>query len=127
MGYLVDIQKVWKAIELWHDEIKTWPPGYSFLLDTLKAIPPADGWIPCEERMPEEDLWTGRGVQYSDSVLMNVYNKSDDEAVVDYGLTRDGEWYSMTADEYIENSGDWEVNAWMPLPEPYNPDTKEEA
>ena len=76
-------------------------------------------WIPVTERLPEEDLFTGGGKQFSNSVLMTVYDKNDEDTIVDYGHTTDGEWYSDTADEFIESIADWKVIAWMPLPEPY--------
>ena len=43
----------------------------------LMMLPPAQPkqqWIPCSERLPDEDNWTGAQVQYSDFVLMTVYN-----------------------------------------------------
>ena len=85
----------------------------------LKALPLAEQWIPVSERLPEEDLFTGGGKQFSNSVLMTVYDKNDEDTIVDYGHTTDGEWYSDTADEFIESIADWKVIAWMPLPEPY--------
>lgn len=84
-------------------------------------------WIPCSERLPEEDLWTGMGKQFSNSVLMTMYDKNDEDLIVDYGHTTDGEWYSETADEYIESIADWKVVAWMPLPEPYKGEIKNET
>lgn len=86
----------------------------------LRWLPSAQPqWILCSDELPEEDLSTGMGRQYSNSVLMTVFDKSDDEIMVDVGHTRDGEWYSDTADEFIESIADWKVIAWMPLPEPY--------
>lgn len=74
-------------------------------------------WIPCTERLPEEDNCTGSGVQYSDDVLITVINTMDEETVIDYGHTIDGEWYSETTDCFIPHG--WKPIAWMPLPEPY--------
>lgn len=85
----------------------------------LNRLPSAQQWIPVSERLPEEDLFTGGGKQFSNSVLMTVYDKNDEDTIVDYGHTTDGEWYSDTADEFIESIADWKVIAWMPLPEPY--------
>ena len=75
------------------------------------------------ERLPEEDLETGKGVQYSADVLMTAFNKADDETFVDYGHTVDGEWYSDTTDCFIPKF--WEIIAWQPLPEPYKERTDE--
>jgi len=81
-------------------------------------------WIPCSERLPEEDYWTGATFQhyfhhstYSAYVLMTVFNADDDETIIDYGHTVDGEWYSDTTDCFLPP--EWKVLAWMPLPEPY--------
>ena len=70
-------------------------------------------WIPCSERLPEEDYWTGANA----SALMTVYNAEDEETIIDYGHTVDGKWYSETTDCLVPSW--WEVLAWMPLPEPY--------
>lgn len=74
-------------------------------------------WIPCSERMPDEDCLTGANVQYSVPVLMTAYNAEDEETIVDYGHTVDGRWYSDTTDLFVPSW--WEVLAWMPLPEPW--------
>lgn len=87
------------------------------LIDLMPTIEPEQRWIPCSEELPEEDHLTGAGVQYSDDVLMTVFNEEDDETVIDYGQMRDGEWYSISTDIIIPNW--WKVTAWMPLPEPY--------
>ena len=86
----------------------------------LREVPsaqPEQRWIPCSERLPEEDNCTGSGVQYSDDVLITVINTMDEETVIDYGHTTDGEWYSETTDCFIPHG--WKPIAWMPLPEPY--------
>lgn len=74
-------------------------------------------WIPCSERLPDEDYWTGANFQYSADVLMTVYNAEDEDTIIDYGHTVDGSWYSDTTDCFVPSW--WEVLAWMPLPEPY--------
>lgn len=74
-------------------------------------------WIPCSERLPEEDMWTGSGKQYSADVLITVVNTIEEETVIDYGHTMDGEWYSDTTDCFIPHG--WKPVAWMPLPEPW--------
>lgn len=78
---------------------------------------PAQRWIPCSERMPDEDYWTGANFQYSADVLMTVYNAEDEETIIDYGHTVGGSWYSDTTDCFVPSK--WEVVAWMPLPKPW--------
>ena len=88
------------------------------LIDEIPAVETESKWISCEEKMPEEDLWTGASQQYSYGVLMYVLNCSDGDTMIDFGHTIDGRWYSDTADAYVENSSNWKVIAWM-LPPSY--------
>lgn len=73
--------------------------GYGFdsclnWMDVLiRNLPSANQWIPCSERMPEED---GR--------YLCTY--SDFGICVDFGLYTDGQWII-------------EPIAWMPLPQPW--------
>ena len=78
-------------------------------------------WIPCSERLPEEDFWSGRGRQFSEHVLVTIVNRgNDDERFTDIAQTVDGIWqlsHDVDGDCSLPN---WcEVIAWMPLPEPY--------
>ena len=70
-------------------------------------------WIPCSERLPEEDYWLGgSGRQFSDEVLVSVENHDDEDMWVYISQTVDGEWQ-------LELPRHCEIIAWMPLPEPY--------
>lgn len=107
------------------------PNGFSdtydkaWIISVLEEVPEKPtGWIPVSERLPEEDYWTGATFQhyfhhstYSAYVLMTVFNADDDETIIDYGHTVDGEWYSDTTDCFLPP--EWKVLAWMPLPERY--------
>lgn len=77
-------------------------------------------WIPCSERLPEEDHWLGgSGRQFSDKVLVSVFNSADKDEWVDASYTIDGEWA-------LELSRYSKVIAWMPLPSPYREEAEEE-
>ena len=102
-----------------HVEMCRWYPMYGCEFKSRPSAQPEPQWIPCSERLPDEDHWTGSNFQYSADVLMTVYNAGDEETIIDYGHTTDGKWYSDTTDCYVPS--EWEVTAWMPLPEPYNP------
>ena len=87
------------------------------IIDEMPTIDAEPHWILCSERLPEENCETGKGVQYSDFVLMSVEHKEDEETIVDYGHTVDGKWYSDYTDCFVPQ--EWKVTAWMPLPKPY--------
>ena len=104
-------------IDVGADLQRAYDDGYTHgISDAMK-------WIPCSERLPDEDNWTGAQVQYSDFVLMTVYNAEDEETFIDYGYTVDGEWNSDTTDCFVPPW--WKVIAWMPLPKPYREDKAE--
>lgn len=75
-----------------------------------------DGWIPVDERLPENDdfvLVTVTGIYnaltFSDAIQLASYCKGDG-------------WF-------VEGYPDWEnpnISAWRPLPEPYCPERSEE-
>ena len=86
-------------------------------------ISSAQQWIPCSERLPEEDFWNGRGPQFSDHVLVTIVthvNEDEQFTFTDMAQTVDGTWqlsHGVDGDCGLPN---WcEVIAWMPLPEPY--------
>lgn len=79
----------------------------------IETVPSAQQWIPCSERMPEEDHWLGgSGRQFSDEVLVSVVNGDDEDIWTYISQTIDGEWA-------LELPRHCKIIAWMPLPEPY--------
>ena len=100
------------------------------IIDSLPSAQPTieeRKWIPCSERLPEEDYCTGRGIQHSESVLVTiVHHANDDDVFVDMAYTVDGKWqltYPFDDDPDIPK---WcEIIAWMPLPEPYKGENDE--
>lgn len=99
-------------------DVAIWQYHTEALQMAVKALT-EQRWIPCAERLPDEDLWTGKR-QCSDSVLMTVYCAEDEERITDYGHTVDGRWYSETIQKYVPDC--WEVVAWCELPEPWKGD-----
>lgn len=73
-----------------------------------------DGWIPVEERLPEETT----GKYYPEMIVTTSYG------AVTWGFYRvmDKQWYiySNIHNEFVK-AGDKEIVAWRPLPEPYKP------
>ena len=94
---IIDVTSAWDSIKaIIHDHIN-------------------DGWIPVEERMPENDdfvLATVTGIYnvltFSEAIQLASYCKDDGWFIVGYP-----EW---------ENPN---VSAWRPLPEPYRPERSE--
>lgn len=81
------------------------------ILENLPSEQPAQQWIPCSERLPEEDHWLGgSGRQFSEEVMVTIVNHSDEDTWVDMTQTLDGEW-ACELPKYCE------IVAWMPLPE----------
>ena len=81
--------------------------------DVITDGPVQNNWIPCSERLPEEDYWLGgSGKQFSDEVLVSVVNYDDEDTWTYISQTIDGNWA-------LELPKHCEIVAWQPLPEPY--------
>lgn len=74
-----------------------------------------DGWIPVDERMPEND-------DFVLATVTGIYNVlTFSEAIQLASYCKDDGWF-------IEGYPEWEnpnVSAWRPLPEPYRPERSE--
>jgi hypothetical protein len=85
-------------------------------INRMPTIEPEPHWIPCSERLPDEDHWLGgSGRQFSDNVMVTIVNHSDEDTWVDVTYTIDGEW-ACELPKYCK------IVAWMPLPECYRED-----
>lgn len=106
--------KHWLEIELktWEDECKSKHPIKEALSVAIKALEQEPRWIPCNERMPQEN----------ECVLVTIQTPlrtSVRSGIFFYP------WFS------IDNGDCWrfneeEVVAWMPLPKPYEPQESED-
>ena len=93
-------------------------------LDDAPTIEPEPQWIPCQERLPEEqdsifakyygtDRWrNGMMRKRSDRVIVTV-EYPDGKRATDVASTSDGRWVNSIS--VVKRK----VIAWMPLPEPY--------
>ena len=97
-----------------------YPMEYSAAIDeAIKALE-AQEWVPCKERLPEEDHWLGgSGKQFSDNVLISITNREDEDAWSDISQTIDGKWA-------LELPRHCKITAWRNLPEPYREEVKHE-
>ena len=73
----------------------------------IKNIPSAQQWIPCSERLPEDD----------ETVIVTRDNDIIAIATFEEGEVNNGWWMDFW---YTEDN----VKAWMPLPEPYKGEEK---
>ena len=117
MSDLIERQAAIKAVNDAFDR-ETLLTGFvrSIAVRAIRDMPsaqPEQRWIPVSEKLPEEDHWLGgSGKQFSDNVLVSVYNSDDEDEWVDVSQTIDGEWR-------IELPRHCKIVAWMPLPKPY--------
>ena len=86
------------------------------IIDIVSALPSAQQWIPCSERVPEENEMVLISAKY-------IGHLSNNAPYVEEGFfTHDG-WYSAYGDNYSELLA--KVVAWMPLPKPYKEENDE--
>lgn len=117
----IDEAKEWIDAVYFEENDKRERKAIECFIGSLKNMPSAQQWIPCSERLPEEDFWSGRGRQFSDHVFVTIVNHvNDDEHFTDIAQTVDGIWqlsHDIDGDCSLPN---WcEVIAWMPLPDPW--------
>ena len=81
------------------------PEAFNAGIDTsasaLEKIPSAQQWIPCSERLPEDDR----------TKVVTLANGS-----AEAGYYSNGDWWCVGDSITLENPT---VIAWMPLPKPY--------
>ena len=76
-----------------------------------------DGWIPVEERLPEVDEDTEETIEDDDCPEYIVTIRGATESTT-LKYSPDGTWFD-------ENGCVYDVIAWQPHPEPYNPERSE--
>ncbi len=90
--------------------IRTWAKGDSFYecIDMAIAALEQSKWIPCSERLPEEN---------GNYIVTGTWESG--KLVV-------GECYFSTEDGYFNAHWCFDVAAWQPLPEPYKTESEGE-
>lgn len=80
------------------------------ILEGLTSIESEHKWIPCSERLPEENG------QYLITIKYKHVNDSYEDVYAEHGEWLDGKWDMFC----FGHCGEVEdIIAWMPLPEPY--------
>ena len=106
-------------------EIKQWCID---LLERLPSAQPEQRWIPCSERLPEENgrYLVTRGLKACDSLWNRVYIANYSDFYSDLmGLKKEKIWWSDNVGKSDFEKFD-DVIAWMPLPESYREERTEE-
>lgn len=122
MSRLIDADALIKNIETDRDASdmpRMWYQGIEYAINHIihaTTIEPEPHWIPCSERLPEkayDQYWVCTDTGYQCQCRW-----TDDV----YGLGSSGEWTWKIFDipQYSH------VVAWMPLPEPYKAERREE-
>ena len=91
------------------------------VIEHLEQMPPAQpGWIPCSERLPEEDTEVLISYRYKEGEGDTDHVNID---ITSYGTTCFGGREIHTLKEWRQPfdyfHANYEVIAWMPLPTPY--------
>lgn len=82
------------------------PKWCKVIRNTVEELKAEQRWIPCSERLPEDE----------EEVIVSVRDDSGDNTL-DYSSCG---WYACAGDFWVvDNDPCYKVVAWMPLPEPY--------
>ena len=82
----------------------------------VEDVPTIGGWIPCSERLPEEE---GEYLIWCVSYDVTTGNKVTNTYGISYYDTQFEAWTGVHVGGFLWN----EVTAWMPLPKPYEEET----
>ena len=98
--------------------------AFEDIIEKMPSVQPEPQWIPCTERLPEK---SGRYlVTRKFNALFSLWDKVD---ILNYsdlmGLKKEKIWWSGNVGKSDFEKFD-DVIAWMPLPEPYKTNTKNE-
>ena len=91
-----------------------------------------DGWIPVEERLPEEHSsifakfkgttkWNNAMFETCSNEVNITIEDDEGKSVTAHAHTNDGKWKC----DLLRLNPQYHVTAWRPLPEPYRPERSE--
>lgn len=112
--------------ELWSDDRRFragydagYTKGHEDGYNAAKAEQAPSGWIPCSERLP------GENKEYNVTVLL--FYRKDKKKRISTTMRfipdgDEGDWCEIGSPNWSILAFDYQILAWQPLPEPYNPD-----
>lgn len=102
---LIDAEKLKKHYAWWDDDERR--TLFDQIVDAQPTIDAEPHWIPCSERLPEDDR----------SKVVTLANGN-----AEVGYYSNGDWWCVGDSFRLENPT---VIAWMPLPDPYEVENDE--
>lgn len=95
------------AIDAWDKLSKRGRTEFDQVLMTLPSAEPKTGWIPVSDRPPKEN---------------GKYIASLEDSVYPEASFFNGKWFMRSLNGIAREFGEYEVIAWMLMPEPYRED-----
>ena len=138
MSDLISRQAAIDAINKAFERVFAWDgtsPLGDKVLENVPSAQPEQRWIPCSERLPENnDPVNVSWVNHNPEVYYADIKDKPFTATAHY---HNGRWYwfSSVTQDYLNEYDVWtpdlvdkdvEITAWMPLPEPYREERTEE-
>lgn len=120
---MIDEKKLIEAFEKWHDSIENSMSG-DFVRSILKVVigkikgqPKVGEWIPCSEKLPEDETLLYWTTHEDGSLVLHGYKK------------RNGFICNWEVDDLDKRKRQGQVIAWIPIfePAPYNADMRKKV
>lgn len=129
------LEKMMFGAEAYNDDFNGTYIGNLLCLGDVRAVLEDymnDGWIPVEERLPEEHSsifakfkgttkWNNAMFETCSNEVNITIEDDEGKSVTAHAHTNDGKWKC----DLLRLNPQYHVTAWRPLPEPYKPERSE--